>query len=120
MPLKRTKSESISPQEVRELFNYHPDTGKLTWKVARQKIQKGSEAGNVDAVDGYMRTRIDGDLYYNHVLVWMHCTGKLVPEKDRDGNVIELDHMNRKRIDNRFENLQPLSKSDNQKNKNSF
>ena len=112
MPLKR--EGGISPTEVQKLFHYHPDTGKLTWKVARQKIQQGSEAGNVDSIDGYIRTRIDGDLYYNHVLVWMYCTGKKVSPE------IELDHINRKRTDNRYENLRKVTKSQNQKNKNSY
>lgn len=111
MPLKR--EDGLTPQEARKLFNYDPDTGKLTWAVARQKIQKGSEAGNLES-DGYVRTRVDGDLYYNHILAYMILTGKrLPPEK-------ELDHINRKRNDNRRDNFRVVTKSENQKNKNSF
>lgn len=107
------RENGISPVKVRELFDYNPDNGKLYWKVSRQKIQKGSEAGGEES-DGYVRTRIDGDLYYNQVLVYMHITGKDVPRH------MEIDHINRKRNDNRQDNLRLSTKSENQKNKNSF
>lgn len=111
MPEKR--EDGISPKKVKELFDYNPDNGKLYWKISKQKIQKGSEAGNLES-DGYVRTRINGDLYYNHVLVYMWVTGKDVPKG------LEIDHQNRNRNDNRWENLRASTKSDNQKNKNSF
>jgi len=111
MPLKR--EFGVSPNKVKELFNYNSDNGKLYWKISKQKIQKGSEAGNKES-DGYVRTRINGDLYYNHVLVYMLVTGKKIP-KD-----MEIDHKNRIRNDNRWENLRLATKSQNQKNKNSF
>jgi hypothetical protein len=110
---EKSNTDDLTPEEVKELFNYDSKTGKLTWAVSRQKIQKGSEAGNLDE-DGYMRTRINGVLHYNHVLIYMLVTGKKIPEDK------EIDHINRIRHDNRLENLRLATKSENQKNKNSY
>lgn len=45
---------------LRELFNYDPEEGLLTWKVARaNRCKPGDEAGTVGP-DGYVRVTVDG------------------------------------------------------------
>jgi hypothetical protein len=84
-----------------ELFIY--DNGRLL----RRKAVKGSpmftEIGTTKP-KGYRVAVVDGKMYRVHHLVWMYHHGHFVSE---------LDHINRKRSDNRIENLRPCTHSQN-------
>ena len=91
----------ITQARLHELFIY--DAGKLF----RRKAVKGSpvftEIGTTKP-KGYRVAVVDGKTYRVHHLVWMYHHGQFVPE---------LDHINRKRSDNRIENLRPCTHSQN-------
>lgn len=64
----------ISPEQVREIFNYDPITGVLTWaKNTGKKRLIGCAAGSVH--HGYLRIRVFGSDYYAQRLAWAHYYG---------------------------------------------
>ena len=97
----------FTAQRVRELLNYDPRTGLLTWKIGRKKAACGSLAGTVTK-DGYVRISIDGVKVYAHCAAWLleHGTWPAA----------QIDHINGVRDDNRIENLRDVSASVNQQN----
>lgn len=91
----------ITQSRLKELFIY--DNGKLL----RRKAVKGSPMFTVIGTvkpKGYRVAVVDGKSYRVHHLVWMYHHGHFVPE---------LDHINRRRDDNRIENLRPCTHSQN-------
>ncbi len=64
-----------SQERLRELFDYDPNTGLLTWKIQRQRIKPGTLAGCIHA-QGYVRVHIDYRLYPAHRLAWIHTYGE--------------------------------------------
>lgn len=88
----------LTAQRLRELLDYDPEAGVLTWrvKVPRSKARPGDPAGCV-ATDGYVVVGIDGEYHKAHRLAWLHTTGTW-PER-------HIDHINGVRSDNRYCNL---------------
>ena len=98
----------ISANTLRELLDYNPDTGELTWRVSpRANVEAGSIAGSVRD-DGYRSVVIGRKAYKAHRLIWMYVYGEFP-----NG---EIDHINRDRDDNRIDNLREVSRSMNQYN----
>tara|TARA_R110000868_G_scaffold199448_1_gene446084 strand:+ start:103 stop:609 length:507 start_codon:yes stop_codon:yes gene_type:complete len=102
------KEDLLTVEKLRSLLDYEPTTGVFTWrsKVAK-KIVVGSVAGNLHPL-GYRRIRIDGRQYFEHRLAWLYVTGSW-PK-------LKIDHINRVKTDNRFENLRDVSVSINNQN----
>jgi hypothetical protein len=100
----------ITQSKLRELLDYNETTGIFIWKYPVSiRIKVGSEAG-CKCSDGYIRIRIYGNLYLAHRLAWLYKFGKFPP--------IDIDHINRNRIDNRISNLRSANRSMNMKNGN--
>lgn len=93
----RSAEESISADRLRELLHYDPETGEFMWR----------HAGTVGP-DGYVQINIDGKLYYGQRLAVLYMTGEW-PEDI-------VDHDNRNRSDNRWENLKSSDASRNAMN----
>jgi hypothetical protein len=90
----------LTPKEVSNLLQYKD--GKLFWvKAPSKRIAAGSQAGTLRPT-GYRQIKILGKNYLEHHLVWYLHTG-LWPTSD-------IDHVNRKRDDNRIENLREVSR----------
>lgn len=89
----------------KDIFDYNQNTGKLYWKIRIcKKMRVGEEAG-CEAKNGYIVIRVYGRLYYAHRIAWSIMT-------DEDINKFgEIDHENRIRNDNRWENLRPATSS---------
>ena len=89
----------ITQQELKEYLNYNPDTGIFTWtsKIGNRGVKPDRIAGCIDKDDGYVKIRLAGVGYRAHRLAWIYMTGS-APEKF-------IDHKNRDRTDNRWENL---------------
>lgn len=94
---------------VRELFDYNPNDGHLRWKVARQKINKGDIAGYVSTSDGYRYVCFDYNELSAHRIVWLLMTG--------DWPKCQIDHKNKIRDDNRWNNLREATNRKNSYNK---
>lgn len=105
-----TKSRPLPPLErVRELFEYQPETGWLTWKVSPSRNTKtGSRAGCVHPT-GYRSIRIDGMLHREHRLIWLLSYGK-------DPGKLQVDHINGEKADNRIANLRLATNAENRQN----
>ena len=92
---------------LNELFEYDKETGKLYWKVVRQRGNVGDEVG-CDNGRGYLVTRINDKVYRVHRVIFLMHKGYL-PKT--------LDHVNGDRADNRIENLRAVTSSQNQYNR---
>lgn len=111
--------ELPSPELLRQLLRYDPDTGKLYWrersnpennnaKSTWNKRWSGKLALNyTDPSNGYKVGQLMGRKTYAHRVILAICSGTH-PE--------EVDHINGDRADNRIKNLRACSRSENCKN----
>lgn len=100
----------VSPQKVRELLIYDPNTGAFRWRVTLgNRAVAGSPAGGLDKSSGYIRVRINGRNYQCQRLAWAYMLGRW-PEKI-------VDHENRVRSDNRWINLRAATRAQNNQNR---
>lgn len=99
---------------LRERFDYDPGTGLLTWRDCYERSRQwrskmaGKPALNSPIPTGYLRGCIDGVHLLAHRVAWVIQTGCWP--------VLQIDHINRVRSDNRFANLREVTHSDNQRN----
>ncbi len=90
---------------LKELLHYDPDTGKFTRLVSVRGHKVGSDAGCLKADSGYISIRIDGEIYYAHILAWFYMTG--------EWPISLCDHKYQDRSDNRWKNLREANGSQN-------
>lgn len=92
---------SISAQEIHRLFNYEPTSGSVTWAVTeRGRRKKGIPAGSLSK--GYMQVGVRGKVVQHHKIAYACMTGHLP--------LNEIDHINGKKNDNRWVNLRPANR----------
>lgn len=104
--------DELSAHSVREMLDYAPETGLLTWKPKKGRGARNDLAGTVAGSphkDGYLAVQIGRQKYLAHRIVWLIATGAW-PKG-------EIDHVNRQRDDNRLENLRDTDRSGNQQNR---
>ena len=110
---------------VRELLDYDPHTGVLTWKLRDERrvpnLQErnrwnnrfaGKTAGSVrQSVDGYRYIQVGllGHPYKAHRLVWLWMTEDPLPK--------QIDHKDRDGTNNAWETLRPSSAAENSLNR---
>ena len=86
----------LTQARLKDILSYDKDTGLFTWiKTVRRTDLLGQIAG-FDA-NGYIGIRIGRKPYMAHRLAWLYVTGEWPSD--------EIDHRNRVRSDNRFDNL---------------
>jgi hypothetical protein len=94
---------------LKEHLQYDQKTGEFEWvKSPARAIKANTKAGRLRP-DGYVSIQIKGRLYFAHRIAWLIVYG----EWPKD----QIDHINRNRSDNRFENLRCVSRSQNGQNR---
>lgn len=105
VPLKSIRRKPLPPLvRVNELLRYEPDTGLFFWKVdVSEKLVAGGLALRKTG-NGYRSVCIDGESYSAHRLAFLIMTGSC-PDV--------VDHRNRNRADNRWDNLREATHKQN-------
>jgi hypothetical protein len=104
----------LTAEFVRSILDYDRATGIFRWRLRADRPKKWNTryAGTIAgaSVKGYVHIQIPKPTnYYAHVLAWLYVYGEWRPD--------EIDHRNRKRSDNRIENLRIADYSQNGCNK---
>ena len=103
-------NNDLTADFVKHLLHYDPLTGVWTWMnpLPRSKVRRGDVAGSVDS-NGRRKIRIASGFYYSARLAWLYMTGEWPKE--------QIDHINRIKDDDRWENLREASQSQNSYNR---
>lgn len=97
----------ITKQRLDELYEYIPSAGEFVRRIGTGGCAAGSIAGYTNQ-QGYVVMAIDGKEYRRSRLVWLHMTGEMPAQ--------QIDHINRNRSDDRFQNLRQVTHQQNQWN----
>lgn len=94
----------LSAEMLREALDYDPETGHFTWK---KKICKRTVVGALAGgpCTHYVEIGLYGQTYRGHRLAWLYMTGKWP-----NG---EVDHKDQNKLNNRWENLRDVGRSEN-------
>ncbi len=97
----------LTQKKVLELFIYEPTTGIVTRKIQTSNVtKKGEIVGSKN--NGYLDVQIQGKKYRLHRIIWLMMTGNF-PNK--------IDHKDRKRDNNKWNNLRDYTHKQNNKNR---
>jgi len=101
------RQDKLSFTLVQELLYYDPLEGHFYWTSAAGRDKEGirAEARNED---NYRSITIDGKSYAAHRIAWFYMEGYF-PEH-------EIDHINMRKYDNRWENLRHVTRACNARN----
>lgn len=81
------RTKDITPERVRELLFYDPETGIFRWRVSRSHLKAGVVAGSPDK-RGYIRIGIDRAPIFAHRAAWAYMHGHWPSLIDHiDGNI---------------------------------
>lgn len=110
-----------SPEVLRQLLRYEPETGKLFWKERDRSLfasqracstwnarYAGTEAFTVNDGYGYRQSSIFRCIAKAHRVVWAMVHGQWPSD--------QIDHINGKKDDNRLENLRQATNAQNMRN----
>ncbi len=97
----------ITQEQVRKLFDYNPETGRLTRKISASNQIAGTVCDCI-GVHGYLMIGIDGKTCKGHRIIFLHVHGYLPNE---------VDHINNIKDDNRISNLRASSRTQNNRNR---
>jgi hypothetical protein len=100
----------LTQERLKEVLRYDPNTGIFVNLQSRGNKKAGSIAGTRDK-DGYIVIRIDRLPYRAHRLAFLYMEGYMP---------VEVDHDNRVRDDNRWDNLFDASRQENMRNRPSW
>lgn len=97
----------LTAERARELIEYDPLTGLFQWRNPLGKATRGWFAGSAHG-SGYRVICVEGVNHRAHRLAWLHVKG-VWPRRT-------IDHKNRQKADNRFDNLRDVSQRLNSQN----
>ena len=103
------KAKNIDFSKISKVLSYDAETGDIRWKENFHKSKVGKVAGTVNR-QGYIAIKIFGDLYSAARVAWCLYYGEI----DQD---LQIDHIDRNRLNNRICNLRLVTPSDNCKNR---
>ena len=123
--MTKPRKETLTQADLKRFLDYDPDTGQLTWRkrtldmFAYCKNPKmtlnqwnaqfaGKPAFTADNGNGYLQGHFYGRMYRAHrvIVCWM----------TEEWPLADIDHKNGVRSDNRWENIAPVTKSENSRN----
>lgn len=99
--------------EIHRILDYNPGTGEFHWKrrsdvpIEWNTRWAGKKTGAISK--GHYVVRINYVLYQAHDIAWCYMTGAWPKE--------EIDHKNQNGFDNKFLNLRPANRSQNNCNR---
>ena len=109
--MSERQRRSVSQAELKKLIHYDPVTGIFTW-LPRPWCpywrMTGSVAGSKTS-KGYLGIGMNNVIIFAHVLAWIYMTG----EPPDEG----IDHKNRNRSDNSWNNLRVATNAMNSQNR---
>lgn len=97
----------VTPERIRQLLIYSPDTGEFTYRVRTGNKAAGKRAGYLGN-KGYWKLNIDGREYMAHRVAWAAFYGCW----PRDS----IDHIDGQRSNNRIANLRECVPHENMQN----
>jgi len=99
---------SLSRERLCELLEVDAEKGIFTWRnTMGGKAKKGQLAGAKQKT-GYILIRLDKKDYYAHRLMWLYVYGAIP--------LLQIDHINRDKSDNRSANLRLATQKQNSEN----
>ena len=98
-------------ERLNTLLSYHD--GMLFWRADRGNVKAEDRAGSVHKSTGYRVIRIDGKLFQEHHIVWILGKQEELPTRDENGYELVLDHVDGNSLNNRIENLKPITNAEN-------
>lgn len=98
--------DAVTQERLRELFYYDPDSGDFIRTKGVKGNAKGKVAGDIKS-NGYRYIGVDYKRYLAHRLAFLYMLGYM-PKY--------VDHKNRNRSDNSWENLRAVNKNQNAQN----
>lgn len=101
------KESLINLQDLRDRFNYNPDSGVFTYAKTVSSSRAGAAAGTLHS-SGYVHISINNRIYKAHRLAWYYVYGVWPAD--------QIDHINGVRNDNRLCNLREVNRSENFQN----
>lgn len=94
----------LTAERARELFNYDPLTGVLTWRVTRgSRAAAGDVVGAANA-KGYLCFESGGRSYTVHQIAWLYIHGAWADQ---------IDHKDTNKANNAIGNLRPATTQQN-------
>lgn len=99
----------LTQARLKELFAYNPETGDFV--VAKNRKGSAKKVGAIlgsKTKAGYLEADIDGKRYLLHRLAYLYMTGEFPKNY--------IDHCNRNKMDNRWENLREATQQENMQN----
>lgn len=100
------KLQDVTFEQAAALLEYHPTTGRFTWRIRVANIRAGSPAGHRSKT--YVTIRLLGKSYVAQRLAWLLQTGEW-PASD-------IDHRDRDKHNNAWSNLRLATPSQNRAN----
>lgn len=98
-------------ERLNTLLSYRD--GKLYWRSDRGNVKAEDRAGCVSKSTGRREIRIDGKLFKEHQIIWIIATQSELPTRDENGYELVMDHIDGDPLNNRIENLKPITIAEN-------
>ena len=102
--------QTLTRDRLVSLLLYDKETGEIKWRETGAGRRRNKVAGSKDS-HGYIQTRIDGRMYFNHRLAWIFAHGDFPKDV--------IDHIDGNILNNRIDNLRDVCRKTNQENQRS-
>lgn len=101
----------VTAERLREALDFEPSTGVFTLRKSRRgsKMKAGEVVLGSPRRNGYLAISVDRRQYLAHRLAWLHVHGELPA-------IMDIDHINRIKTDNRIANLRLATRGRNNLN----